>query len=228
MALQALDNPIWQSLLTCHSDFAIGNEQVKRYPSAIGPFIAVPSEEAVEESYLSGIVAAGETLYFVGVAPRLSAQWQLTEHGPIVQMLCPSRINVAENDTQISLLSKPDIPAMIDLTALVYPEYFRARTCELGTYLGIYLDGRLAAMAGERMYLTGHQEISAVCTHPDFTGRGYAALLVSQVTNAILERNEIPFLHVSRDNLRAKSLYERLGFIARCELPLWAVRAKPV
>ena len=228
MALQALDNPIWQSLLTCHSDFAIGNEQVKRYPSAIGPFIAVPSEEAVEETYLSGIVAAGETLYFVGVAPRLSAQWQLTEHGPIVQMLCPSQIEVAENDTRISILSETDIPAMMELTALVYPEYFRARTSDLGTYLGISLNGRLAAMAGERMYLTGHQEISAVCTHPDFTGRGFAARLVSRLTNAILERNEIPFLHVSRDNERAKSLYERLGFIARRELRMWAVTAKSI
>jgi ribosomal protein S18 acetylase RimI-like enzyme len=228
MALQALDNPIWQSLLTCHRDFAVGNEQVKRYPSAIGPFIAVPTAENVAEPYLSRIVAAGETLYFVGVAPQLSAEWQLTEHGPIVQMLCPSRIELAENDVEISILSDPDIPAMMELTALVYPEYFRARTAELGAYLGIYLNGRLAAMAGERMHLTGYQEISAVCTHPDFTGRGYAAILVSRLVNAILERNEVPFLHVSRNNERAKSLYERLGFIARRELPLWAMTANSI
>jgi predicted GNAT family acetyltransferase len=141
-------------------------------------------------------------------------------------MLCSSRIEIAEPEVEICALADADIPAMLELTALVYPEFFRTRTLELGAYSGIYQNGRLAAMAGERMYLTGYREISAVCTHPDFTGRGFAAALVAQVTNAILERNEVPFLHVSRDNLRAKSLYERLGFIARCELPLWAVRAQ--
>lgn len=226
MTEQILDNPIWQSLLTCHADFAIGDEQVKRYPSEIGPFIAVPSPEIKVD--LSALVAADESLFFVGVAPSLSAEWQLRELGPIVQMFCSSRIELAESDAGIGKLSDSDIPAMLELTALVYPEFFRARTLELGAYLGIYQNSRLAAMAGERMHLTGYREISAVCTHPDFTGRGYAAALVRQVTNAILERNEVPFLHVSRDNLRAKALYERLGFVARRELPLWAVKATSI
>lgn len=195
---------------------------MKRYPSAVGPFIAVSVPEV--EIDLSTLVAADESLYFVGLAPSLSSEWQLQELTPIVQMLCPSRIELAEPEPEISALGNSDIPAMLELTALVYPEFFRARTLELGAYSGIYQDGRLAAMAGERMHLTGYREISAVCTHPDFTGRGYAAALVRQVTNAILERNEIPFLHVSRNNERAKSLYERLGFIARRELPLWSCR----
>lgn len=191
---------------------------------AITPFIGVEQPDSLAATCLSQIMAVGESLYLVGDAPSLSADWEVKAHTPIVQMLCPSRLEAGENNVEISLLSNPDIPAMLELTALVYPEFFRLRTLELGAYLGIYQNGRLAAMAGERMYLTGYREISAVCTHPDFTGRGYAACLIRRLVNAILDRNEVPFLHVSRDNERAKSLYQYLGFTSRCELPLWSIK----
>jgi predicted GNAT family acetyltransferase len=110
------------------------------------------------------------------------------------------------------------------LTALVYPEFFRPRTVTLGTYLGIYVDGRLASMVGERMRIDGYQELSAVCTHPDYTGRGYAARLLAELVNASFDRGAIPFLHVGRGNDRARALYERLGFRERIDVGLWSVR----
>jgi len=229
MASHILDNPIWQSLATRHCRFAVGSEQVKRYPQAIGPFIAVPSSDAAAEPELAELVAAGETVYFVGVAPSLSSSWRMEEQSPILQMIYASDTVAGENNAEISVLSEPDMPAMLALTALVYPEYFRSRTAELGNYFGIYQNGQngmnmLAAMAGERMYLTGHQEISAVCTHPDFLGRGYAGKLVNRVVKNILNRNEVPFLHVSSKNERAISLYERLGFVTRRSIPLWLIQ----
>ncbi len=224
MASHILDNPIWQSLSTSHSKFAVGNGQVKRYPQAIGPFISVASPDASAEPEMAAIVATDEFAYFVGVAPLLSSRWRMEEQAPVVQMIYSSGIEAAESDVQISVLSEPDVLAMLALTSLVYPEYFRSRTPELGTYLGIYQNGRLAAMAGERMYLTGYREISAVCTHPDFLGRGHASLLVKQLVNDTLNRDEIPFLHVSSKNVRAKSLYERLGFVTRCLIPLWRIQ----
>ena len=224
MAMHALDNPVWQSLLTCHSHVALGNEYVKRYPPAMAPFIGVPASDAPGAAHLSQLVAAGESCYFVSVAPSLSSEWEMEEHAPIVQMLCPSHLDTAKSDIEISTLSDADVPAMMALTSLVYPEFFRPRTAELGTYLGIYKNEKLVAMAGERMHLTGYREISAVCTHPDYLGRGYARCLISRLVNVILGRNEIPFLHVSGDNARAKSLYEDLGFTSRCSIPLWSVK----
>ena len=75
-------------------------------------------------------------------------------------------------------------------------------------------------MAGERMHLAGYREISAVCTHPEFEGRGYARALVSRLIAAILDEGLTPFLHVEEANLRARSVYRKLGFAERSRLPL--------
>jgi predicted GNAT family acetyltransferase len=117
---------------------------------------------------------------------------------------------------------------MIELTALTKPGPFGKRTHELGTYLGIRRDGKLVAMAGERLKVPGHTEVSAVCTHPDHTGHGYARILMSEVMRRIRVRGERPFLHVREDNVRAIALYERLGFEARVKLHLAVLRKDPV
>jgi predicted GNAT family acetyltransferase len=104
---------------------------------------------------------------------------------------------------------------MMALVEMAQPGPFAAGTYRLGTYLGIRVDGRLAAMAGERMRLDGYTEISAVCTHPDFRGRGYPSELIGALSNAILDRGELPFLHVFDDNLAASALYRKLGFTLR-------------
>lgn len=82
----------------------------------------------------------------------------------------------------------------------------------------------LAAMAGERMRFGRYQEISAICTHPAYTGRGYAQRLTATLTNDILDSRRSPFLHVSHANTRAKSLYERMGYRFRTDIPLLAVK----
>jgi predicted GNAT family acetyltransferase len=113
---------------------------------------------------------------------------------------------------------------VLALTALVYPHYFRSRTIELGRYFGIYQQGRLAAMAGERLGMDGHQEISAICTHPDFNGRGYARRLTAMLSNDNLVRGRTPFLHVSHDNVRAMRMYERIGYRRRRDIGFWSLR----
>ena len=74
------------------------------------------------------------------------------------------------------------------------------RTIELGGYIGLFDGDRLVAMAGQRLAPPGFREVSAVCTHPDFRGRGLAAGLTTLVARAILERGEQPFLHHASDN----------------------------
>jgi predicted GNAT family acetyltransferase len=109
-------------------------------------------------------------------------------------------------------LGPADLEEMIALVELTQPGPFARRTPEMGRYIGIRDGGRLVAMAGERMHLDGYTEVSAVCTHPDHRGRGYARMLVSEIGRGIVERGETPFLHVYATNAVAIATYEKLGF----------------
>jgi predicted GNAT family acetyltransferase len=117
--------------------------------------------------------------------------------------------------TEIGTLGAADAPAMMELTKLTRPGPFTPRTHELGTFLGIRIDGRLVAMAGERMKPANYTEMTAVCVHPDYRGRGYAQMLLGAVSRQISARGEIPFLHVFSDNAGAIALYRRQGMEIR-------------
>ena len=110
------------------------------------------------------------------------------------------------------------IEEMIALTSLTKPGPFLERTIEFGNYHGIFSEGKLVAMGGERMHVNQHTEISAICTHPDFQGRGYGAQMVHFLTNLILEKGQMPFLHARIDNKKALDVYERLGYKIRTEM----------
>ena len=98
-------------------------------------------------------------------------------------------------------LGTTDVPEMLELTAATEPGPFLPQTIEMGSYFGIRAsDGRLVAMAGERLQSTAFTEISAVCTHPDFRGRGYARALTKFLAAQILAAGKIPFLHVKSEN----------------------------
>jgi predicted GNAT family acetyltransferase len=119
---------------------------------------------------------------------------------------------VAPADLQYDTLGAADVPDMMALVKLTEPGPFAARTVELGTYIGIRSGGQLIAMAGERMCFPGFTEVSAVCTHPDHRGRGHGSALVRTLLRAIRHRGETPFLHIFSDNVRARALYQALGF----------------
>jgi predicted GNAT family acetyltransferase len=122
--------------------------------------------------------------------------------------------------TGIELLGKPDIPAMMALAEATKPGPFGPRTIELGRYVGVRRDGRLVAMAGERMRLTGFTEISAVCVDPAYRGQGLAASMIFALVAPILDRSETPFLHAFSSNRPAIALYQRLGFGLRRQVHL--------
>jgi ribosomal protein S18 acetylase RimI-like enzyme len=132
-----------------------------------------------------------------------------------MQYLAPAGSNVPfdRDGVDIRMLGGRDAPAMVALTDLAFPGFFRARTYELGQYYGISVDGKLVAMAGERLALPNFREISAVCTHPAHTGKGYGASVVRQLLRAHSAAGLKSFLHVAATNERAIALYERLGFV---------------
>jgi len=218
-----LDNPVWSALNGQHAALARFVGKVARYPADVAPFIAVASGKDVAPETLTALIHPGESVCFVGAAPGLPRHWPGDGPLPIAQMLCHAALPVPDGP-DIVPLGEARVADMLALTALVYPHYFRPHTIDMGRYFGIYDGDRLAAMAGERMRFDGHQEISAVCTHPDYTGRRYAERLVAQLTNDILASGRQPFLHVSHQNTRAKALYERMGYVHRADIPLLTFR----
>ena len=210
-----LANPMWASLTSTHAGFAQTHGALKRFEPNIAPFCAVEHDGA--ELGKVGAITPGEVIYFLGVVPALPANWKVLEEWPVLQMVhAGSMPDVSDADAPA--LVPADTPAMLELTALVYPDFFRSRTAALGKYIGVRGLGRLRAMAGQRLACTGYREISAVCTHPEDRRQGHAARLIAQLSRDILYDGDIPFLHVSASNTKAWELYENLGFAAGREL----------
>jgi predicted GNAT family acetyltransferase len=128
----------------------------------------------------------------------------------------------AMDDARIEALTEADAEEMLALAKLTEPGPFTLKAQALGTFYGIRIDDRLAAMTGERMKVDGFGEVSGVCTHPDFRGKGLARILSVLVARKILARGETPFLHAWADNVGAIRLYEQIGFTVRAELKLLA------
>ena len=219
----ALDNPFWSSLRSRHRDIAQVAGEAARFPADYAPFLGVAHAGIDVGDALAELVAPGESVYVLGVAPRVPAGWRLDAFADLAQMVCTSPLDMVDGPDIIAL-SEAHRADVLALTALVYPHYFRSRTMDLGRYFGIYQDGRLAAMIGERLGTDTHQEMSAICTHPDFNGRGYARRLTAMLSNDTLRHGRMPYLHVSHENLRAKQLYEQLGYRHRRNIPFSALQ----
>jgi len=223
-----LDNPIWNSLLTEHSSLTISNHLARRFPSAIGPLSGILHQSP--ENYDSLRMLAGPggiVVLFCTETPAPPPGWTLVRGGLLTQMVCedpqPAPMALTRGET-FRPLSAADVPEMVALAELTEPGPFRDRTIELGAFFGIFAAGRLVAMAGERLHLPHHVEVSAVCTHPDARGRGYARMLIATVMDEIRQRGKIPFLHSFADNYPAIRVYESLGFSERRTFELAVLR----
>jgi GNAT superfamily N-acetyltransferase len=218
-----LDNPIWSALRSRHRALARGVGEVARYPADVAPFLGIASGDADVMDALDELIAPGESVYLLGVTPRVADGWSLKPYAALAQMERTSPLDVIDGPEAIALgpEHRDDVLA---LTALVYPHYFRPRTMEMGRYFGIYEEDRLAAITGERLGTEDCVELSAICTHPDFLGRGYARRLLALLVNDLLEQGMTPFLHVSYENPRALELYRRMGFAHRPDIGFWSLR----
>jgi ribosomal protein S18 acetylase RimI-like enzyme len=245
MHATGLDNPFWSSLRTRHAAIAVGEGDALRYPAEYAPFLGIAHQDVPAET-LAALIAPGESVYLIGVAPRAVAGFRLQADRPLAQMVRETPLPMSDEheydgplrhdaehddpehgDSKIVPLDARHRDDVLALTALVYPHYFRPRTMEMGAYYGIYREGRLAAMIGERLGTHEATEMSAICTHPDFNGLGYARRLTAMLTNRTLAAGRLPFLHVSLQNLRAKQLYERMGYRLRAEVGFWSLSREP-
>lgn len=214
----ALDRPVWGSLASRHASLSIGGALAKRYQRDVNLFASALDDSPAALDALAALVEPREHVYVlqvpeIAIPPTLSA----TKTALGVQMVATRSID-AEAADDIITLGDADAPEMLALTQLTQPGPFLARTHVMGTFRGIHIDGRLAAMAGERMRMPGYTELSGVCTHPDFRGRGLARRLSAIVCAGIEARGETPILHAWKDNHPAIALYEQLGFRLRTDV----------
>ena len=221
MVINVLDNPVWHALEGPHRMHALGRGLARHYPRDIAPFSAVAEPSATAYADLAADLPAGaEARLFRPDVESLPDGWEEISRFTMLQMVADSAPTVAEAPTVV--LTPDDTPAMLDLVAATQPGPFGKRTPLLGRYLGVRHDGRLVAMAGERLLLPDHVELSAICVHPEARGKGHAAALTGTLMQRAFARGLVPFLHVRPENGAAVELYRRLGFVTRRELVvLW-------
>jgi ribosomal protein S18 acetylase RimI-like enzyme len=224
-----LDNPMWSSLTTDHAHLAtgaqVGHGLARRYPATVGPLSAF--EEPTAEAYadLALLIPKDDiAAMFLERKAELPEGWELLRDGTLVQMICREVPEARPIAGELVDLGPDDYPEMLTLATLTEPGPFRAETGSLGGFLGIRINGRLAAMAGRRLAPAGFREISAVCTNPDFRGRGYALALVAASARNIFAEGLTPFLTSYEANTGAIRVYEQVGFEIRRRFELAFVK----
>lgn len=213
-----------EALRTTHRQFAMRAGRACKYPADVAPFAAIEESSPEAMRDLRSLMQPGEATYVVSQTPL--AVEGISCKGPLAvkQMTYPRDREpppAPAVDGLIEPLSSKDAAAMVELTSIAFPGFFRIRTCEMGSYYGIRCDGRLVAMCGERMAIQEYREISGLCTHPDYRGRGYGAGLMVQLMRDHREAGMESYLHVSANNAGAIALYERLDFEHRGEFALY-------
>ena len=203
-----LENPVWAALAGPQACFAEAAGNAARFTPDVSPFAAVADLDDPAAWRDLGSLTTEALLTGPAITPQPG--WEVTTVLPGVQMA--GRAMTGVHDPEAAELTETDVPEILDLVERAQPGPFGKRTIELGRYVGIRVDGRLVAMAGERLRLPGWTEVSAVCTDPAYQGRGLGARLTMAVAAGILERGDLPFLHAAASNERAIRLYERLGF----------------
>jgi ribosomal protein S18 acetylase RimI-like enzyme len=209
-----LDNPVYASLTGSHARFAERRGNVLRYPPDMSPFIGLPEAPGPDDwAAVAELVGPGGVAFTPASSAPFPGDWELLWQGNGVQLVGDG-LTPAE-DPEAVRLGPDDVPEMLELADRTKPGPFLPRTIEFGAYLGIRRDGRLVAMAGERLRPPGFTEISAVCTDEAWRGHGFAARLTRAVAVGIARRGETPFLHAVATNTTAIKLYEKVGFTLR-------------
>jgi hypothetical protein len=219
-----LNNPVWNAAISANSHLVSGSKRVKLFDQEVSPFAAL-SEPTVEQLLELYELHTGDGIRFLWADALLPIpeSWKTLHCIPGLQMVyLPKEVPRHEREGIVPLTEK-NIPAMLALTKLTKPGPFGTRTIEFGNYEGIFVDGQLAAMTGQRFHCFDHIEISAVCTHPDHQGKGYARKLLLSQLAAVIDSGATPYLHVKSDNDRAIQVYESIGFTKRLDVYFYVI-----
>lgn len=222
-----LNNPVYQALVSGDRHLGFGKEKARFFDESVSPFAGF------EEGYDKGFKELYEQLpsgriilYATPYDIKQHTGWELLDAVKGLQLIFNSGDETVQKSFDLISLGEKDIEQMMQLAALTKPGPFGPRTIDFGNYFGIFEKEKLVAMAGQRLHVQKFIEISAVCTHPDHLGKGYASALVQHQMHLILQQNHTPFLHVREDNRRAIDMYERLGFKISRPMNFYVLRKK--
>ncbi len=223
-----LDNMIWNAITTGNRDIAMVNGDIGSYKEDIAPFAGLKELNAKNLEKLYDFVSPERriAIHYLDKLDLDKSKWETVQKMVCSQMVYeyPVKEFTTTNSHRLIPLTREHVPEMLALTKLTKPGPFLENTILFGNYFGIFIDGRLAAMTGQRMHPLPYLEVSAVCTHPDFRGHGYAKACMLHVMKLIIEQGFIPFLHVLSSNSTAIGLYESIGFRVRREIGIDLVR----
>ena len=223
-----LDNMIWNAITTGNNDIAIINGDVGCYLPDIAPFAGMKIFNEVNLKKLYEFIPANRSVAISSLnkMDHDESKWKLLQPMDVTQMTYEHSVKTfaTKNNSLIVPLSDEHVPQMMELTALTKPGPFLQQTIRFKKYFGIFIEGRLAAMTGQRMHPRPYMEVSAVCSHPDFRGLGYAKTLMLHVMKIILDNSFVPFLHVLSNNINAIELYKAIGFQTRKQIFVDVIR----
>lgn len=217
MTTKIPDNIAWATLTGPHARFATGKDAVRRYAAGFSAIAGFSEPQHPDFDALASICDVDERIYCPGWTGVVPGGWCVHLEKPVYRMVWRQELPGVDAFPGAVSLGPEHAAQAVELARLTNPGPFGMRTIELGNYFGWFEDGRLAAMAGERMYVDSHREVSGICTHPDFRGRGLARRLTLKLIRRQMQRGETPFLHVMADNFAARRLYRELGFSDHCE-----------
>lgn len=223
-----LDNMIWNAITTGNTSIADQKGNAGVYKENIAPFAAVKEWNEINVNQLHSLIPPGRriAMSYPDNFQLDADQWLILQQMDCYQMVYENPVEhfTTPASALITRLDETHIPQMLELTALTKPGPFFEKTILFGNYFGIFQNGRLAAMAGQRMHPVPYMEVSAVCTHPDFRGSGYAKAIMLHVMKIIIDNSFIPFLHVLADNNSAIRLYKSIGFVKRKRLYISGIK----
>lgn len=220
MSSSPWDNIFWQALSGTQAHLACGTETIRRVLPGYSAMIAMADPQCPDWAAIRPFCAAGERLYCSGWRGEVPAGWELTADAHMCLMRWDGAAPGPDEALAAVPLGAAHLPQVLDLVAATKPGPFGPRTIEMGDYFGVFEDGHLLAMAGERLHAGRLREVSGVCTDPAFQGRGLARRLMNLVIRRQLQRGQTPFLHVASSNARARGLYESMGFRVAREVAL--------
>jgi len=219
-----LDNPVWNALISGNSHLCHGDDRVKYFDKEVSPFAAFEKLSNEKLDLLYDILSVKRpALIVTPVEVEIPEKWKVLRAMKGLQMVHEADQVLNEVSADLVPLTTEHAPQMFALAKLTNPGPFELRTLEFGHYHGIFDGDQLVAMAGQRLHPFNYAEVSAVCTHPDYLGKGYARQLLIHHINRIKADGNIAFLHVRNDNERAIKVYESLGFATRIRIYFYLI-----